>query len=93
MFYLPDEGTDDAVGIFAGYFDEHDESGLTLDQGRDVAILSPGEKVTLPMPRDRPVLNLGRPLSDGYRVNDSAARLSTGGGAFASAHQSSGPQM
>jgi len=93
LLYLPDEGVDDAVGIFAGHFNEHDEPGLTLDQGRDVAILSPGEEVTLPMPRDRPVLYLSRSLSDRYRVNDSAARLSTGGGAFASAHQSSGPQM
>jgi hypothetical protein len=92
MLYLPDKGADDAVAIFAGHFHEDDKPGVPLDQGRDVAILSSSKKVAFPMPRDRPVLYLGRPLSDGYRVNDLSTRLSPCGGVFASAHQSSGPQ-
>ena len=50
MFHLPDECADNAVGILAWNLDEHDKSGLTLDQGGDVAVLSPGEEVALPVP-------------------------------------------
>jgi hypothetical protein len=42
------------------------------------------------VPRYCSVFYLGRTLSDGYGVNDLPARLSAGGGAFASAHQPPG---
>ncbi len=58
-----------------------------------MTVLSAGQEIALPVPRYRSVLDLGRPLSDGYGVNDLSARLSTGGGALASAHQPPGAQM
>jgi hypothetical protein len=92
MLHLPDQSVDDAVGIFARDLDEQEEPGLTLDQCGDVTVLSSREEIALPVPGDRSVLYLGRPLSDGYRVNDLTARLSPGGGGFASAHQPPGAQ-
>ncbi len=90
MLHLPDKGVDHALGIFAWDLDEHDKSELALDQRGDVTILSAGEEIALPVPRYCSVIYLGRPLSDGYGVNDLPARLSSGGGGFASAHQPSG---
>ena len=48
------------------------------------------EEIAFPVPRYRSVFYLGRPLSDGYGVNDLPARLSSGGRGFASAHQPPG---
>ena len=47
-----------------------------------MTVLSTGQEIALPVPRYRSVLYLGRPLSDGYGVNDLPTRLSTGGGAL-----------
>jgi hypothetical protein len=79
VLHLPDQGTDNAVSIFARDPDQHDKPGLTLDQGGDVAILSAGEEVAFPVPRNRSVLYLGRTLSDGHGVDDLPTRLSVGG--------------
>jgi hypothetical protein len=92
MLYLPDQSVDDAIRIFAWHANEHDKSRLTLHQGGDVAVLSSSQQVALPVTRDRSVLYLGRPLSDGYRVNDLPARLSASAGVFAPAHQSARAQ-
>jgi len=88
MPYLPDESAHNAVRIFARHFDQLDEPGMTLDQDCDMAVFSASEEVALPMPRNRSVLYLGRPLSDRYRVDDPATRLPAGGRMFASAYQS-----
>jgi hypothetical protein len=93
LLYLPNESADNTLSVFTRYFDEHDEPGLTFHQRRDMAVLPPSQEITLPMPGDRPVLYLGWSLSDRYGVDDLSTRLSAGGGAFASAHQSSGSQM
>jgi hypothetical protein len=92
MPHLPDQGVNNAVSIFAWDLDEHDEPGLTLDQGGDVAVLPAGEEIALPVSWYRSVLYLGRTLPDGYGANDLPARLSSGGGGFASAHQPTGAQ-
>ena len=90
MLHLPDKGVNNALGIFARESNQHHKSGLAFDQRGDVTVLSAGEEIALPMPRYRSVLYLGRPLSDGYGVNDLPARLSSGSGGFASAHQPPG---
>jgi hypothetical protein len=69
--------------------DKHYKSGPTLDESGDVTVLPTREKVTFPVPRYCAVLDLRWPLSDGYGVNDLSARLSSGGGCFAPAHQPS----
>src|SRR3954462_6483827 len=89
MLHLTNEGAHETITI---YLDQHDKPGLTLDQSGDVAVLSAREEAALPVPRDRSVVYLRRPLSDRDRVHDLPARLSAGRGAFASAHQPPGPQ-
>jgi len=66
---------------------------MTLDQGCDMAVFSPSEEIALPMPRNRAVLDLGRSLSDRYRIDDPATWLPAGGGVFASAYQPPSSQM
>jgi transposase len=90
MLHLPDQGINHALGILARDLDQHHKSRLAFDQRGDVTVLPAGEEIALPMSRYRSVLYLARPLSDGYGVNDLSARLSSGGGGFASAHQPPG---
>jgi len=37
---------------------------MTLDQGRDVAVVRPGQQIAFPMARHRLILNRGRPLTN-----------------------------
>jgi hypothetical protein len=37
---------------------------LTLDQGRDVGVVRPGQQIALPMARHRPIFNRRRSLTD-----------------------------
>src|SRR5215207_10039482 len=37
---------------------------MTFDQGRDIAVLRPGQEIALPMARNRPIFNRCRSLTD-----------------------------
>src|SRR6478736_2769583 len=43
---------------------------MTLDQGRDIAVLRPGQQIAFPMARHRPIFNRCRPLTDRDDVLD-----------------------
>ena len=43
---------------------QHHVTRMTLDQGRDVAVVRPGQQIAFPMARHRPIFNRGRSLTD-----------------------------
>jgi hypothetical protein len=57
--------------MFSCHLGQHHVTRMTLDQGRDVAVVRPGQEIAFPMARHRPIFN--RPGAyQGYRLNPSA---------------------
>src|SRR5258705_13047165 len=52
------------LGILIGHLREHHVAGMTFDQGRDIAVLRPGQEIAFPMARHRPIFNRCRSLTD-----------------------------
>src|SRR5260370_40063016 len=49
-----------------GHLGQHHVTRMTLDQGRDIAVVRPGQQIAFPMARHRPIFNRRRSLTD-YR--------------------------
>src|SRR6201987_841902 len=62
--------SNDSRRVLAGDLDEHREAGVALDESGDVRVVRSGKKVSFPMPRHGPILNLGGPLADGDHIED-----------------------
>ena len=63
-FRLLDERGDNRLGVLACHLGQHHVTGMTLDQGRDVGVVRPGQEIALPMTRHRPIFNRRRSLTD-----------------------------
>jgi hypothetical protein len=74
-FNLPDERIHNILAVFSLDVDEHYKSGVALHQGSNVGVLAPREQIAFPVAWDRALLYFGRPLPDGYGVNNLSARL------------------
>jgi hypothetical protein len=61
---LLDERGDNRLGVLACHLGQHHVTDMTFDQGRDVGIVRPGQKIALPMTRHRPIFNRRRSLTD-----------------------------
>src|ERR1700687_1634154 len=51
-------------GVLIGHLRQHHVTGMTFDQGRDIAVLRPGQQIAFPMARHRPIINRCRSLTD-----------------------------
>src|SRR2546423_15304621 len=51
-------------GVLTCHLGQHQVTRMTLDQGRDVAVLRPGQEIAFPMARHRPIFNRCRSLTD-----------------------------
>ena len=40
---------DDRLGVLVGHLRQHHVAGMTFDQGRDIAVLGPGQQIAFPM--------------------------------------------
>ena len=69
---LPDQGVDHGLGVLARHPDQHHVAGMAFHQRRDLATVTAEQQVTFPVAGHGPVLGLGRPLTDRYRVTDLA---------------------
>ena len=47
-FCLLDERGYDRLGVFIGHLRQHHVTGMTFDQGRDIAVLGPGQEIAFP---------------------------------------------
>src|SRR6202021_1983126 len=54
----------DRLGVFVGHLCQHHVTGMTLDQGRDIAVLRTGQQIAFPMARHRSIFNCCRALTD-----------------------------
>src|SRR6478672_10923278 len=61
---LLDERRYDRPGILIGHLRQHHVAGMTFDQGRDIAVVRPGQEIAFPMARHRPIFNRCRSLTD-----------------------------
>ena len=43
------------LGVLARHLGQHQITRMTLDQGRDVAVVRPGQEIAFPMARHRPI--------------------------------------
>jgi hypothetical protein len=55
LLRLLNECGDHRPGILACHLGQHHVTRLTLDQGRDVGVVRPGQQIALPMARHRPM--------------------------------------
>ena len=69
---LLDECVDHCLGIFTRHPDQHDKPRVTLDQRRDLTVVTTTDKITFPVTGYGTILNLGRPLPDRDGVADPA---------------------
>src|SRR5664280_1914629 len=69
-FRLLDERGNNRLGVLIGYLHQHHVTGMTFDQGRDVAVPRPGQEIALPMTRHRPIFNRCRSLTDRDEILD-----------------------
>jgi hypothetical protein len=75
---LANQAIHHAGRIFAVDLDQYDESGLTFNQDRDMAVPGAREEIALPMSGYRPILNFGQPLPDRYGIDDLTTGLAFG---------------
>jgi hypothetical protein len=66
----------DRRGIFAGHFNEHDETRVPFHQGRDMGVFTACKQVALPVAGNGAVFNLRRSFADRDRIHDLTAGLS-----------------
>src|SRR5450759_5198749 len=64
LLRLLDERGDYRLGVLTGHLRQHHVTRMTLDQGRDVAVVRPGQQIAFPMARHRPIVNRCRSLTD-----------------------------
>ena len=67
---------DDRRGVFAGHFDQHDETRVPFHQGCDMSVFAACKQVALPMTGNGAVFNLRWSFADRDRINDLTAGLS-----------------
>src|SRR5713226_9629355 len=51
-------------GVLACHLGQHHITRMTLDQGRDIAVVRPGQQIAFPMARHRTIFNRRRSLTD-----------------------------
>ena len=73
---VPAQRGDDRRRVFAGHFDQHDETRMTFHQGCDVTVLAAAEQIALPMTGDGAVFDLRGPFPDGDGIDDLTAGVS-----------------
>src|SRR6266404_5321924 len=64
LLRLLDERGDCRLGVLTCHLGQHHVTRMTLDQGRDVAVVRPGQQIAFPMARHRPIFNRRRSLTD-----------------------------
>src|SRR4029077_8922934 len=64
LLCLLDERGYDRLGVLVGHLRQHHVTGMTLDQGRDIAVLRPRQEIAFPMAGNRPIFNRCRALTD-----------------------------
>ena len=87
------QGSNDNSRFFARHLDQHGKAGMTLYQGRNVAILGPAQQIPFPMTRNRSVFCLGGSFPDRDGIDDLTSRLSMFTGMARTAHAPLRPQM
>src|SRR6478609_11684160 len=60
LLRLLDERADYRLGVLTCHLGQHHVTRMTLDQGRDVAVVRPRQEIALPMARHCPIFNRRR---------------------------------
>src|SRR5215472_11436435 len=64
------QGANHRFRFFAGHLDQHEETGMPLYQGRDIAVLGADQQISFPMAANRSVSGLRRSFADGDSIHD-----------------------
>src|SRR5712671_4279374 len=64
LLRLLDERRDCRLGVLTCHLGQHHVTRMTLDQGRDVAVVRPRQEIAFPMARHCPIFNRRRSLTD-----------------------------
>src|SRR5271169_2609739 len=72
---------------------QHHVAGMTFDQGRDIAVVRPGQEIAFPMARHRPIFNRCRPLTDRDEILDLSPSITDETRLFRSPDRALRPKM
>jgi hypothetical protein len=93
LLCLLDERGYDRLGVLVGHLCQHHVTGVTLDQGRDIAVLRSGQEIAFPMARHRPIFNRCRPLPDRDDILDLSPSITDETRLFRSTDRALRPKM